>query len=357
MPLASQCLVNPSSTTFASSSTSSRQPRSSSASAESGSSSSAEDLASPHTPARQLQASALECQQTSTNSSKSTSEAINIHNLMVPPKTKFSIKRDLLHLHPAHSLALPVSTISVAMASSLTLVGSPAPSSPTTPPVNGNKVAPWPLEDHQDDETTLLTDNLNSNNVSGDCAIEIESPSGCTTADQSHQNGSLRPLLPQPLITVTINPLEKDEMTFVPPSPMVESRKRLEEEEDRKLSIGSASSFDEDPDDSNMLGLGDCGIRRVSDISHINELRREISGLSHLASEFYEVKKTSDPDNISLDSIHLRVLSRCAKYAMIESKSDKASRYFVIITTSLTIFGISCGFWYKNFSGFADDSH
>ena len=146
-------------------------------------------------------------------------------------------------------------------------------------------------------------------------------------------------------------------MTFVPPSPMVESRKRLEEEEDRKLSIGSASSFDEDPDDSNMLGLGDCGIRRVSDISHINELRREISGLSHLASEFYEVKKTSDPDNISLDSIHLRVLSRCAKYAMIESKSDKASRYFVIITTSLTIFGISCGFWYKNFSGFADDSH
>ena len=54
MPLASQCLVNPSSTTFASSSTSSRQPRSSSASAESGSSSSAEDLASPHTPARLL---------------------------------------------------------------------------------------------------------------------------------------------------------------------------------------------------------------------------------------------------------------------------------------------------------------
>ena len=178
--------------------------------------------------------------------------------------------------------------------------------------------------------------------------------------DQSQQNGSLRPLLPQPLITVTINPLEKDEMTFVPPSPMIETRKRVEEqEEDRKLSIGSASSFDDDPDgDNNMLGLADCGgIRRVSDISHINELRREISGLSHLASEFYEVKKTSDPDNISLDSIHLRVLSRCAKYAMIESKSDKASRYFVIITTSLTIFGISCGFWYKNFSGFADDGH
>ena len=30
------------------------------------------------------------------------------------------------------------------------------------------------------------------------------------------------------------------------------------------------------------------------------QLRREISGLSHLASEYYEVKK-ADPDNISLD--------------------------------------------------------
>ena len=78
------------------------------------------------------------------------------HKLMVPPKTKFSIKKDY-HLHPAYSLALPVSTISVAMASSLTLVGSPGPSSPS----NGNKVSPWPLDDHQNDETTLLSDNLN----------------------------------------------------------------------------------------------------------------------------------------------------------------------------------------------------
>ena len=42
-------------------------------------------------------------------------------------------------------------------------------------------------------------------------------------------------------------------------------------------------------------------VRRVSDISHINQLRREVSGLSFLASEFYTVTKTQDPDNISLD--------------------------------------------------------
>ena len=42
---------------------------------------------------------------------------------------------------------------------------------------------------------------------------------------------------------------------------------------------------------------------------------------------------------------------------MIEKKSDRASRVFVIVTTSLTIFGISCGFWYKNFSGFSEESH
>ena len=43
---------------------------------------------------------------------------------------------------------------------------------------------------------------------------------------ECHHNGTLLPFLPvgQPLITVTINPLEKDEMTFVPPSPMSEQR-------------------------------------------------------------------------------------------------------------------------------------
>ena len=188
----------------------------------------------------------------------------------------------------------------------------------------------------------------------GECSDGSRRPSQSSNHSQTHSNGSLRPFLPQPLITVTINPLEKDEMTFVPPSPMIEPRKMIGEE-DRKLSIGSASSFDDDPD-HNTLGLRDCNIRRVSDISHINQLRREISGLSHLASEFYEVKTMSDPDNVSLDSIHVRVLSRCAKYQMIESKSDRASRLFVIITTSLTILGISYAFFYKNF-GYDDDSH
>ena len=186
-----------------------------------------------------------------------------------------------------------------------------------------------------------------------------ECPGERNLAGDSQLNGTLLPFLPvgQPLITVTINPLEKDEMTFVPPSPLAEQRGRtLMDDEERKLSIGSASSFDEE-DDANHLRLASRDIRRVSDISHINELRREISGMSHLASEYYEVKTTADPDNISLDSIHVRVLSRCAKYQVRESKSDRSSRYFVIITTSLTIIGISCGFWYKNFSGLADESH
>ena len=178
-----------------------------------------------------------------------------------------------------------------------------------------------------------------------------------TTTASGHQNGALVAFLPQPLITVTINPLEKNEITFVPTSPLTGPRgPTLMDDEERKLSIGSASSFDEE-DDTNALATGSSrDIRRVSDISHINELRREISGLSHLASEYYEVKK-ADPDNISLDSIHVRVLGRCAKYQVRETKSDRSSRYFVIITTSLTIIGISCGFWYKNFSGMADEDH
>ena len=184
---------------------------------------------------------------------------------------------------------------------------------------------------------------------------EVERGLSTTTGSSGHQNGTLLPCLPQPLITVTINPLEKNEITFVPSSPLTAPRGRtLMDDEERKLSIGSASSLD-DEDDRNALAAGSSrDIRRVSDISHINELRREISGLSHLASEYYEVKK-ADPDNISLDSIHVRVLGRCDKYQVRETKSDRSSRYFVIITTSLTIIGISCGFWYKNFSGLADD--
>ena len=177
-----------------------------------------------------------------------------------------------------------------------------------------------------------------------------EAERGLTTSSSGHQNGTLAPCLPQPLITVTINPLEKNEITFVPSSPLTAPRGRtLMDDEERKLSIGSASSLEEEQEEErNGLAAGsNRDIRRVSDISHINELRREISGL-RLTSEYYEVKK-ADPDSISLDSIHVRVLGRCAKYQVRETKSDRSSRYFVIITTSLTIIGISCGFWYKNF--------
>ena len=52
------------------------------------------------------------------------------------------------------------------------------------------------------------------------------------------------------------------------------------------------------------------GIRRVSEISHINELRRGISGMEHLTTEFYEISREPNPDCISLDSIHKRVLKR-----------------------------------------------
>ena len=40
--------------------------------------------------------------------------------------------------------------------------------------------------------------------------------------------------------------LEQNKITFVPPLPMVETRPRLEPVDKRKLSIGSASIFDED---------------------------------------------------------------------------------------------------------------
>ena len=154
---------------------------------------------------------------------------------------------------------------------------------------------------------------------------------------------------PQPLITVTINPMEHNEVTFIPPSPMLEKKKISFD--DRKESIGSASSIMEE-DESSMLTLSSCDVRRVSDISHINELRREIPGMSHLASEFYTVRKLADPDNISLDSLHVRTLSRCSKYQVLPpSSQSRTNKYFVIITTTLTIMGISYGFWLKNFSG------
>jgi hypothetical protein len=64
----------------------------------------------------------------------------------------------------------------------------------------------------------------------------------------------------------------------------------------------SAGSLDTEGEDRLLGGRlqGKASFRRVSDISHIKQLRREVPGLAHLASEYYEVT-TADPDNISLD--------------------------------------------------------
>ena len=118
--------------------------------------------------------------------------------------------------------------------------------------------------------------------------------------DQSQQAFSSSPDYPQPLITVTVNPMEQNEVTFQPPSPYCNTTE--ESLNDRRLSIGSASSLTKDLEEKKHgLKLSSYGVRRVSDISHIHQLRKEISGLSHLASEFYTVTKSDDPDNISLD--------------------------------------------------------
>ena len=60
----------------------------------------------------------------------------------------------------------------------------------------------------------------------------------------------------------------------------------------------------------------------MSEISHINELRREMSGMEHLASEYYEISREPNPDAISLDSIHKQVLKRCQnKYIPLQKSS------------------------------------
>ena len=79
----------------------------------------------------------------------------------------------------------------------------------------------------------------------------------------------------------------------------------------------------------------------------IDELRREISGLSQLASELYSVTQTSDTTRVSLDrsgmtiwikinkylidtSIHNRVLLRCGtnyEESDESEKSNAAARY------------------------------
>ncbi|TRY79497.1 hypothetical protein TCAL_17080 [Tigriopus californicus] len=183
-----------------------------------------------------------------------------------------------------------------------------------------------------------------------------------------------------PTFTVTINPLEDDEITFVPDSPTTcppsktlsesidsnnlnETGKRngsidnhnltCEELDDRRCSIGSASSLQLD----NRLGVPDLTIRRVSEISHINELRQGISGMEHINSECYEVVRDVNPDTFSLDSIHQTVFKRCQNKYVPPQRSSTQNKCFVIVTSGCTIFGIIYGFWYKNFGPGAHDLH
>jgi len=175
--------------------------------------------------------------------------------------------------------------------------------------------------------------------------------SGSTGGDSrwSREGGS--PTQTHPLITVTINPLEQDEVTFIPTTPPVEENGTKEFFSERHLSIGSAGSLDMEGEER-LLGhrlQGQSSFRRVSDISHIKELRKEVPGFSNLTSEFYEVVTTADPDTITLDSLHVRVLARCVTKYQPPDRKD-ASKWFVIITTLLTLLSFSYIFWFKNFS-------
>jgi len=163
-----------------------------------------------------------------------------------------------------------------------------------------------------------------------------------------------------PLITVTINPLEQDEVTFIPTSPPMEETRARDFFQERHFSIGSAGSLDTEGDDRNRLQtVGRGSFRRVSDISHIKQLRKEVPGFSHLASEYYEVREVEpgDSDNISLDSLHIRVLERCVTKYQPPDRSAYASKWFVIITTGLTLLSFSYIFWFKNFSEVSSEDH
>lgn len=177
-----------------------------------------------------------------------------------------------------------------------------------------------------------------------------ESMTGLSGPESPVQAGSNHPL-----ITVTINPLEQDEVTFIPNSPPTEdtrARDFFQERHFSMVSIGSAGSLDTEGDERNRLQTGGRGsFRRVSDISHIKQLRKEVPGFSHLASEYYEVREVDpDSDNISLDSLHIRVLERCVTKYQPPDRSAYASKWFVIITTGLTLLSFSYIFWFKNFS-------
>ena len=67
-----------------------------------------------------------------------------------------------------------------------------------------------------------------------------------------------------------------------------------------------------------------------------------------------------DTDDLSpsfIFSLHKRVLKRCGtnKY-QAPHRSTLGNKCFVIITTSLTLVGITYGFWFKNFSDFSNSS-
>ena len=105
------------------------------------------------------------------------------------------------------------------------------------------------------------------------------------------------------------------------------------------------------------LDIPNLSIRRVSEISHINELRSAVPGLDHLASEHYEIVREPNPDNISLDSIHKTVFRRCQNKYMPQERSSRQNKLFVVVTSSLTVMGIIYGFWYKNFGAGATGDH
>ena len=68
---------------------------------------------------------------------------------------------------------------------------------------------------------------------------------------ESFRTNAFSMINPQPLITITLNSLEQNELTFVP-SPQKEELHYLQcqqqdDENERKLSIGSASSLMEEP--------------------------------------------------------------------------------------------------------------
>lgn len=154
---------------------------------------------------------------------------------------------------------------------------------------------------------------------------------------------------------------------------------QISEEDIRRCSIGSASSLMNDNgsqggsaggagghNGNNQLlgvpGAGGClgrqlSIRRVSEISHINELRREVSGMEHLGSEYYEISREPNPDNISLDSIHKTVFRRCQNKYIPPQRTTTQNKCFVVVTSGFTILGIIYGFWYKNFGPGKDSLH